>query len=174
VNGSFAQLSEWQGFYSAVAGVSATLVGLLFVGLALNPSIMADRSPAGLRTWAGQTFHSFLMVLTIALVALIPDPGPSGFGIPLLILSAFGLLRLLRDAASVRTDPDPEWHGPRVAMRFAVPFAGYVIAVWVGLEAMLGDGSAVGWLVASIFLLMMNATANCWDLLKEIGDRQGT
>jgi hypothetical protein len=174
VNGSFAQLSEWQGFYSAVAGVSATLVGLLFVGLALNPSIMADRSPAGLRTWAGQTFHSFLMVLTIALVALIPDPGPSGFGIPLAIIAGLGLLRLAQDALRVRSDPDPEWHGRQSILRFAFPVAGHAIALWVGLETMFGNGDSVGWLVAAIFLLMMNATANCWDLLKEIGDRQGT
>ena len=75
----FAALAEWHDFFAAVAGVAATLVGLLFVALALNPAVMADDGPAGLRTWAGQTFHSFLMVLVIALVVLIPDTGPLGW-----------------------------------------------------------------------------------------------
>lgn len=172
MNTSFAQLSEWQGFYAATAGVSATLVGLLFVGLSLNPSIMADRSPAGMRAWAGQTFHSFLMVLTISLVALIPDPGPAGFGIPIALIAAMGMLRLITDALAAYRDPDPQWHGRQSILRFAVPLAGHATALWVGLETMFGNGDSVGWLVMSIFLLMMNATANCWDLLKEIGDRQ--
>src|SRR5690242_11083074 len=66
-------VAEWHDFYAAVAGVSATLVGLLFVSLAINPLVMGDRRPAGLRTWAGQTFHNFLVVLTVSLVALIPQ-----------------------------------------------------------------------------------------------------
>jgi hypothetical protein len=34
-----------------------------------------------------------------------------------------------------------------------------------------GDADAVGWLVATVFFLMMSAAGNCWDLLREIGDR---
>jgi hypothetical protein len=49
--------------------------------------------------------------------------------------------------------------------------AGYVIALWVGTQILLGDADAVGWLVASVFFLMMSAASNCWDLLREIGDR---
>ena len=87
----FAALAEWHDFFAAVAGVSATLVGLLFVALAFNPAVMADDGPAGLRTWAGHTFHSFLLVLVIALVVLIPDTGPLGLGLPLLILGVWGV-----------------------------------------------------------------------------------
>ena len=67
-----AAVDSWSAFYSAVAGAAGTLVGLLFVSLALNPTVMSDDRPAGMRIWAGQTFHSFLMVLVVALVALIP------------------------------------------------------------------------------------------------------
>ena len=95
----FAAVIEWHTFFAAVAGVAATLVGLLFVALALNPAVMADKSPAGLRTWAGQTFHSFLLVLVIALVVLIPEPDPVGLGLPLLILGVWGVARVIADAA---------------------------------------------------------------------------
>jgi hypothetical protein len=167
----FATLTEWHDFFAAVAGVAATLVGLLFVALALNPAVMADDGPAGLRTWAGQTFHSFLMVLVFALVILIPDTGPLGLGLPLLILSVWGVIRVIADARRVRSDPAPEWHGRAVLSRFASPLAGYAIAAWVGLQALRGDADAVGWLVATVFLLMMSAASNCWDLLRDIGDR---
>jgi hypothetical protein len=167
----FAALTEWHDFFAAVAGIAATLVGLLFVALALNPAVMADDGPAGLRTWAGQTFHSFLMVLVFALVILIPDTGPLGLGLPLLILGAWGVARVVIDARQVRSDPDPEWHGRSVLTRFASPLAAYVIAVWVGAQTLQGDADAVGWLVATVFFLMMNAASNCWDLLRDIGDR---
>ena len=167
----FAALAAWHDFFAAVAGVAATLVGLLFVALALNPAVMADDGPAGQRTWTGQTFHSFLMLLIIALVVLIPETGPLGLGLPLLILGVWGVVRVIADARRVRSDPAPEWHSRTVLTRFASPLAGYVIAVWVGTQILRGDADAVGWLVATVFFLMMSAASNCWDLLREIGDR---
>ena len=170
----FAAVAEWHDFFAAVAGVAATLVGLLFVALALNPAVMADEGPAGLRTWAGQTFNSFLMVLVFALVVLIPDAGPVGLGLPVLILGVWGVARVIADARQVRSDPSPEWHGRSLLNRFASPLAGYAIAVWVGTQVLRGDADAVGWLVATVFFLMMSAASNCWDLLREIGDRHRT
>jgi hypothetical protein len=171
VDDRFAALADWHDFFTAVAGIAATLVGLLFVALALNPAVMADDGPAGLRTWAGQTFHSFLMVLVFALIVLIPDTGPVGLGLPVLILSVWGVVRVLMDARRVRSDPAPEWHGRSALSRFASPLAGYVIAIWVGTQILRGDADAVGWLVATVFFLMMSAAGNCWDLLRDIGDR---
>jgi hypothetical protein len=171
VEDRFAALADWHDFFAAVAGIAATLVGLLFVALALNPAVMADDGPAGLRTWAGQTFHNFLMVLVFALIVLIPDTDSMGLGLPILILGVWGVARVLMDARRVSSDPAPEWHGRPVLARFASPFAGYAIAIWVGTQVLRGDADAVGWLVATIFFLMMSATSNCWDLLREIGDR---
>ena len=164
-------LAAWHEFFAAVAGVAATLVGLLFVALALNPAVMADDGPAGLRTWAGQTFHNFLMVLVVALILLIPDTGPVGLGLPLVLLAGWGVARVIADVRRVRSDPAPEWRGRTVLSRFGSPLAGYAIALWVGMQSLRGNAEAVGWLVATVFFLMMSAAGNCWDLLREIGDR---
>ncbi len=169
--GFAAAFADWRDFFAAVAGAAATLVGLLFVSLALSPAIMADDGPAGLRTWAGQTFHNFLMVLAVALVALVPDTGPVGFGLPLLMLGGWRVAGVVGDARRVRRDPAPEWRGQLVLTRFAGPLAGYAATLWVGTQAVRGDVEAVGWLVATVFFLMMSAAGNCWDLLREIGDR---
>ena len=166
----FAALAEWHDFFAAVAGVAATLVGLLFVALALNPRVMADKSPAGLRIWAAQTFHDFLTVLIVALILLIPDADAMGLGVPLLILGVWGIVRVVWAARRVRSDPAPEWHGRRVLGRFASPLVGYAITIWAGAEVLGGDADAVGWLVATVFFLMVSASSNCWDLLREIGD----
>ena len=60
-------LAGWNSLFSAVAGVSATLLGLLFVALGLNPRIMADDGPTGLRVWSSHTFHSFLVLLILGI-----------------------------------------------------------------------------------------------------------
>ena len=44
-----ATLTVWNEFYTAVAGIAATLVGLLFVALEFNPSMMTATGPTGLR-----------------------------------------------------------------------------------------------------------------------------
>ena len=59
---SFAdQIETWQAFFTTVAGLAATLAGLLFVGLGLNPRIMAVGGPPDTRVLAAQTLHNFLL-----------------------------------------------------------------------------------------------------------------
>jgi hypothetical protein len=164
-------VAEWHEFFAAVAGVSATLVGLLFVSLALNPLVMGDRRPAGLRTWAGQTFHNFLMVLTVALVALIPEQTTGTVGATLLIIGALGVFRVASDVRRTRTDPSPQWQERSALMRFASPLAGYLCCLMAGIGAWRGDADELYWLIGFVFFLMFSAASSCWDLLKVIGDR---
>jgi hypothetical protein len=102
-----AAVDSWNAFYSAVAGTAATLVGLHFVSLALNPTVMGDERPAGPRVWAGQTVHNFLMVLVMALVALIPGETPEAMAITVGNVGGTGLFRVASNALKARTDPDP-------------------------------------------------------------------
>ena len=167
-----AALAEWHEFFAAVAGASATLVGLLFVALALSPAIMADEGPAGLRVWSGQTFHSFLVVLAIGLVALIPDETGTTLAITLAILGGQGIVRLSLDLRLARRDPDPIWHGRQALLRFAAPAAAYVCCLWAAAEAWRGHEKAFDWLVGATFLLVISASSTCWDLLKAVGTRR--
>ena len=67
---------------------------------------MADDGPAGLRTWAGHTFHSFLLVLVIALFVLIPDTGRC-IGLAAAHPGRLGRRPVIIDARRVRSDPHP-------------------------------------------------------------------
>lgn len=164
-------VADWHDFHAALAGIAATLIGLLFVGLALNPAVMRDGDPDGTRTWAGLTFHSFLVVLAIALTALIPDQSALGMGLPLVILGVQGVYRVARDIQRARQDPDPDWQGMGALSRFAVPGLGYVLLTWAAVLAWREDADAMDMLVWVIFLLVMSAAASCWDLLKAIGNQ---
>ena len=88
----------------------------------------------------------------------------------LVFLCGGSLVGIVRAALGVRRDPAPEWHGWRALTRFASPAAAYAIAIWVGVRLLGGDDEAIGLLVAVIFLLMISATADCWDLLRDFGE----
>jgi len=55
------QIAPWQEFFTTVSCFAATLVGLLFVGLGLNPRIMAVGGPPDTRVLAAQTLHNVLL-----------------------------------------------------------------------------------------------------------------
>ena len=169
------QLQDWTAFYAAVAGVAGVLVGLLFVALALSPSIMRDTAPAGLRIWCSETFHSLVMMLTFALLFLMPDPNGFGIGIPIVLVTIFGLRQMRTDILSLRTDPDPRWSAPRAGIkRFSSLLAAYVSAIVIGVALCLNQRDFVDWMVLPIFLLLVNSAINCWNILKEIGNLPGS
>ena len=165
-------VAGWHDFHAALAGIAATLVGLLFVGLAINPAVMRDDGPDGMRTWAGLTFHNFLIVLSIALVVLIPEQSAEGIAIPIGIMCAHGVYRVARDIHQASRDPDPDWRGPKVVARFGLSGVAYLLGVWAAVLAWRQDLDAMYVLVWVIFLLVMSASASCWDLLKAIGSRE--
>jgi hypothetical protein len=161
-------------FFSAAAGVSATLIGLLFVALALNPAIMADDGPAGLRVWSGLTFHSFLMVLTLSLIAILPFESGDAFTITFVLVGISGLLAVARAVWGVRRDPDPDWRLSHAISRFFSPLLAYGICLWAAYLAWHDNPDALSWTVPVIFLLVMSAASSCWDLLKDLGNPKRT
>ena len=164
------QIGEWHEFYTTVAGLAATLVGLLFVGLGLNPRIIAKDGPAGMRVLSAETFHNFLILLVIALVALIPDDTARTLTITLFIVGVQGIIRLITDLRGARRDPDPHWSANKALARYVSPGLAYLICLGVAVDLSDSVTDALGWLVAVVFLLLISAAANCWDLLEAIGN----
>ena len=164
-------LADWDTFYGSIAGVSATLVGLLFVAVSISPRIANSRTRAGLNAWTSQTFQSFSAVLLLALITQIPDGSGRTLIIGVSIIGAQGLTRLVFDIQRIRTgDKDPGWRGAAGVRRFAAPLIAYGLCFWV-MVALIRDANetALGSLVAVTLLLLIDALDNCWSLLKEIG-----
>lgn len=168
-----AELAQWQPFFAAVAGVSGTLIGLLFVALGLNPVVMADASPAGMRVQAELTFHSFVVLLLLGLIGLVPDDQGNTMMITLTIIGIQGVGRVAYDAWLEQSDPDPRWHGMESVKRKLYPTIAYVICLWLAFAIWRGDDSWFELFVAIVFLLTLSASISCWELLKFIGEQHG-
>jgi hypothetical protein len=165
------QLQDWTDFYTAVAGVTGVLVGLLFVALALSPSIMNDSAPAGLRIWCGETFHSLILMLTFSLLFLIPDPSGLALGATIVAVTLGGLRQFRIDFRALRTDPDPRWSQRHAGIkRFGYLLAGYLAALVVGIGLFFNQRYMVDWMVLPIFLLLINSSINCLNILREVGN----
>lgn len=165
-------LEPWHDFFATVAGLSGTLVGLLFVALSLNPIIMTDDGPTGLRVWSGVTFHSFMVLLIMGIVGLVPSDARTTFVVTLLILGVQGFIRVIHDMRRVRADPDPTWGGRHALIRFVSPTVAYVAMLAVAYGVWIGEPGYLGWLVAVVFCLTISAVASCWDLLGSVARMQ--
>jgi hypothetical protein len=119
---TFAQAVEgWHDFYLMVGTAAATQVGLLFVSLSLNADVITRKENADLRVLAGQTFASFLNVVMLAVLFLIPSQGPLGLGLPLLGISGYGLYETVGRFLKTRRARPHVWGRGGVARRFVIP-----------------------------------------------------
>jgi hypothetical protein len=167
---SFAdQIQSWQGFFTTVAGLAATLAGLLFVGLGLNPRIMAPNGPPGMRVLAAQTFHHFLVLLVIALIALTPTETARPLAVTLLIVGVQGLVRVGIDLRRAQRAYDPHWGMVQAVARSVWPAVAYALCLWLGIDLWDDVPDALDSMVIVVLLLLVHVSINCWDLLAAIG-----
>ena len=97
------QLAPWHDFYALAGTAAATLMGLLFVALSLNPAVMADGGPVGLRAWAGQTMSNLIALLIVSLFCLMPDLDHPTLTTALVVVGLQGLVRgTIRLATALR------------------------------------------------------------------------
>jgi hypothetical protein len=163
---TFAQAVEgWHDFYLMIGTAAATLVGLLFVGLALNADVITHKGNADLRLLAAQTFTNFLCVLMFAVVFLIPDQGPLGLGLPLLGIDGFGLYITVHRFVEARRNRPRTWGRGSLARRFVMPALCFVTLMAIVISVLLGKTGGLNWLVPVMILLIVNASLNAWDLL---------
>lgn len=168
-----AEVMRWHDFYVTVGAASATLAGLLFVGLSLHLSIVVSHSDV--RQLARVTLTNFLSVLLIALFMLIPTSNPWQTGVELIISAAGAMLFVARAVTGARK----EWqlHEMRSSLlltRFGLSFAGFAGQVAVGGLFIFSQTTlALGGLVAVVLVLLMVAVRNAWDLLVTVAVTRG-
>jgi hypothetical protein len=165
-----ATLTSWHDFYVTMGTASASLIGLLFVALSINLDAITGPSRDDLRAFAEQAFASFSTVLLIAVLFLIPTGGPSSIGVAYLVLGGVAGARMLRRAPAVWRVLRQGQLGEAVFWRFVLPAAAVVGLLASGLGLIVGQPSALYWLVAVIIGLLMSAARSSWDLLVKVSE----
>ena len=163
----FAQVvQEWQVFYATIAASAATLVGLLFVSMALNAGMLAGTENIGLKKLASQTLLNFLYAIVFALIFLIPRQGPIGLGLPLVCIGIVGLIRTVSNLGTLLSNIPQGVFRKTTFVRAAMTLVAFLVLIIVSLLVMIrADADSLYWLVAPMILLLISASANTWSLL---------
>ena len=162
-------IQDWGQFYLTVAAASATLVGLLYVAIALTPEIIADESRDDLRSLARATFGNFLNVFVLSLTVLVPWSQLWALGAVVIGWALLGIARSLRALRHALGEEEPAFERHIILRRVGLPVVSEGLVVIAGIALVAGT-TALFWLIAvDIFFGLTQAAFGTWDLLGLIG-----
>jgi hypothetical protein len=166
------ELSGWHDFYLLAGTASATLVGLLFVGLSLHLRIVVTRSEV--RGLARVTLANFGALLFVAIFMVIPeDRSVAGLQITGAGLVSLGVAAPSLIAAARRRDwrfQMSPMQRVRVVMRFGVSAMSYLAIIVAGILLLSSHDSAFSWLLIASVVLLVVSLRNTWELLVTVAD----
>jgi hypothetical protein len=153
-------------FYTLLGEAAATLLGLLFLSVTFNPTILESSSGAIQRRSAENIFRQFVFLVWLSLAMLLPVT-PVELGWSLLAQSVCFLIWIFfgfcRDLRMPDISKDRVWwrsHLTNFAIYLGAAWAGCVLIGW---SANLSD--AFTFLIAVSFLSLFSALYGVWRLM---------
>jgi hypothetical protein len=168
----FAALAaSWHDFYLTVGAATASLIGLLFVGISINLDAFTTDEGTGIRVLAEQAFGNFVLALVIALFVLIPDQDQATLTLQLAIVGGLGTFGIVRRAVVFgrRTSDDPFGGWRYGVRRLGLPAIASVGVIGVAVLMQSNPTGAFYWLVVAVLVYLFSAAESAWDLLIEVG-----
>jgi hypothetical protein len=168
--------SRWHDFYVLAGGASATLIGLLFVGVSIHIDMMAHEKAKALRQIAGQLLFNFVYVIVIALTMVSPAVNNLILAVVLLVIGSTGFVRLIsRAVAIMRVERNwfkEELRNPINSIAHIVlPGACFLTVIASGLMLLVSPEqmSTVFLLVMiTVMYLIVRAIVDVWTLLIQL------
>lgn len=160
--GQFAH--QWSNFFSALAQISGTLVGLVFVALTFKPRALVGGGDPLLGALARQTFSNFLLLRVMSLLMLTPGFEAESMGEGLLIMVALGVARIVYELAKLHAHLN-RW---RVMPRFMFLLAGHVFLGLTGVQLVRGAiqaSATTTFLLAGVIVLLLSGCRSAWLLV---------
>jgi hypothetical protein len=158
-------MDKWHSYFSVTAGASATLTGLIFVGISINLKKILEFSQLPSRALG--TLILLTNNLLVSSFCLIPDQAIFSLGIKLSFLTFFVWIFNTRlDIISIR-DKDKTFRPENIQNMI---FNQLAIAPFIlGSTSMLSTNlEGIDWLVAGISMSFVKAIVDAWVLVIEI------
>ena len=158
-------MDEWQGFFAAQLGASATLSGLILVGVSINLSKIL--SVPRLSDRALEALCLMLTVLIVSLLLLVPGQPVRLLGVEVLIsgMLAWATVTVI-DVSIWRSIEDR--YRRLVLVQLALNQLSLVPYVIAGITIMLQGLVGLYWLVPAMLFSFIKAIVDSWVLLVEI------
>jgi cell division protein FtsW (lipid II flippase) len=161
-------LQSWHDFYSITGGATASLVGLLFVGLSLHLRVVINHPDV--RALARVTLTSFGVTLVLSLFMLVPETRSSSTGWNLVGLGSFACALITQSLVAGFMTQHRTLSVRHLILRFGLTTATFVAVIVVGAVMVSGDYTeALSYLVGVAIFLVVVSLRNSWDLLVIVG-----
>jgi hypothetical protein len=163
-------MNAWHDFFLVQAAATATLTGLVFVGVSINLQKIVSDPRSGLAGRAGEALILLVAVLTVSVLLLVPGQGPGIIGAEILVVGFVswawvGAIQLprLRSWGAMR----PELRGPFVA-RVVLGQIATLLLILAGAAVLSVGLAGLYSLVAGTVFSIIAALCDAWVLLVEI------
>ncbi len=158
-------MEEWQSFFAAQLGASATLSGLVLVGVSINLSkiLSMPRLP-------NRALGALMLLVTVLLVSsllLVPGQPVRLVGIEVLIVASLGWTAATLNDMSAWRNTEDRYRRLGLVQMIMNQFSllPYIIA---GITIILQGAVGLYWLVPAILFSFVKAIMDSWVLLVEI------
>src|SRR5581483_5231914 len=119
-----AAIGRWQSFQTLIGSAAATLLGLLFVAVSINPAIFRRETHPDYLSIAAKSMGLFVLVLFIALLFQIPEIEPSSMALVLVTMAVLSIVNTVQQLVIMRRIVN-EWGVVFFVRRVMLPAAGY-------------------------------------------------
>jgi hypothetical protein len=161
---------SWHEFFLMTGTAAVTLAGLLFVAISLHLETLIHESRAHLLALARAILMSFITVLTLSLMMLVPDQGMRPVATQLLLVGGIILVVTLRQARSRGGVDHPEFPHSLYRRRLAPMLIGYGMVALTGVGMLaLRVPELFYFVIGALCMLLGNAAGASWDLLVRTG-----
>jgi hypothetical protein len=161
--------TDFATFFAVMAGVGATLFGLIFLAVSMKPeSTLAGNAPVMRQVQVASSYTALLNPLVISLIALVPH---NHIGLVTLIMSSIGLTNTLIMSLSLVRGPYSRTEGLRRGVFSLGSFLlfGFEFLYAIRLSLSPTDLSSLDNLTTLLVIIYLYGIARAWDL---IGVRQ--
>ncbi|HEY2070061.1 MAG TPA: hypothetical protein VGG48_10945 [Rhizomicrobium sp.] len=158
----------WFGFYSVVAGMAATLMGLLFVSVSINAAAILGDAHENEKRLAEQAFANYLAVLLVSLFAIFPTLTISQLGSSALAVTALGSVWVLVRLYQVVMSPQESGLRLQALRRQFSSLLGYGMLIYAAARMAFGPGDTRNLFGVAVIVLLSSATAVSWGLLLKL------
>ena len=158
-------MNGWENFFVGELTASATLTGLIFVGVSVNIKMITARERLVSR--ALEALVALIVVLFISSLLLIPGQTFLAIGIEVLLLGLINwVIICLLQFSTLRTMPSQYrlQFAPYIALNQAATLA----FVSAGVVFLTLGSNGFYWIVAATLLSFLTAFTDAWILLIEI------
>ena len=164
-------IAAWHDFYITAGTASATLVGLLFVGISLHVRIVATH--VDVRRLARVTLSTFVAVVMISLIMLVPTDRAAVTGVYVTWASLVSLVLIIPSALeALRTERRRALSRTVLLSRFVLVLLTFVGASVAGIVLTNGDlVDAFNLLFGAVLLMLVVSVRNTWELLVTLASK---